>query len=166
MSDDRFDYEGYSDVVTSNGQQSRSFKGKGRVISCDRIIERLTYTTTDLTDGNGDYFYTCELELKRVFVGTGLLSLDNDELQAVGEPLRGADIPCKVGEAFEEETLRKAEEGLREVEEVLFEANVGAAISAVKLVKACVAAYTQFLEYLPDSPRKSAVVERLKDLCN
>ena len=94
LSGNRFRYEGYSDEVGTDGRLSRSFKGKGRVLSCDRIVERLTYWGTDLSGGNGGYFHTCELEVERVFVGSGLLELDEDEAQAVGEPRRGAVHPC------------------------------------------------------------------------
>ena len=90
LSSDRIRYEGYSDEVSDDGQMSLSFKGKGRVLSADRIIERLTYTATDLTGGNSGYFYTCELEVERVFVGTGLLELDEDEAEVVEEPQRDA----------------------------------------------------------------------------
>ena len=83
---DRIRYEGYSGEVSDDGRMSLSFKGKGRVLSADRIIERLTYRATDLTGGNSGYFYTCELEVERVFVGTGLLELDDDEAEVVEEP--------------------------------------------------------------------------------
>ena len=90
LSEDHIRYEGYTDDISADGRMSLSFKGKGRVLSANRIIERLTYRGTDLTGGNSGYFYTCELEVERVFVGTGLLELDDDEAEVVEEPQSGA----------------------------------------------------------------------------
>lgn len=106
LSGDRIRYEGYDDYsdnsrfvrpgvsvsLPHNDDGTPSigmrlqFKGRGLVLSADRIIERLTYTGTDLSGGNNGYFYTCELEVERVFVGTGLLELDDDEAEVMEEP--------------------------------------------------------------------------------
>ena len=85
LSGDLFRYEGY-DEYSDDGKMRFQFKGRGRALSADRIIERLTYTGTHLTGGDRSYFYTCELEVERVFVGTGLLQLDDDEAEAMEEP--------------------------------------------------------------------------------